>query len=310
MLIDLLKTIIRPSNTSRKIHSCHNHGTVTIITPPHTLYLSHLLLHTLATKGFQVHINIGEFLGDFNGSYFVVLCPQVFKRLPASFLAFQMEQAGSNWFDAHYISLLKNNSVTILDYSAQNIPYLIEQGIESDHIGLAQLTTIDRYRDLLIKRQLISPIAPDKEYEVLFYGGINERRFRHLSRLDQEFRLKVAVGIFGPPLYELIERSRIVVNIHILDQSPLESTRIFEALSLGTHVVSESAPDLADYVGIEKHVSFVPINSIDEMIKSITARLQRSDTTKDSNPLSPSEGFSKAIDRAIYQLGWRTQPNH
>lgn len=294
MLLNFLKKVVTPT-TSENL--------MTIITPPHTLYLAHLLWHTLVVRGFQVQINVGEFVGDFSKSRFIVLCPQVFGRLPASYIAFQMEQIGTHWFDSRYLSLLKNPGVVILDYSKRNIPYLIEQGIDPHRIKAAQLTVINGYNDFLVGQGLASPMAVDKEYDVLFYGGINERRFHFLSRLDREYRLKIAVGIFGSPLYGLIARSRVVVNIHIFDQSPLESTRLFETLSLGARLVSESAHDLLDYADLDKQVSIVPINDTEAIIQAVRANLQSIETHKMARPLLPDDNFANAVTWAISQLG-------
>lgn len=303
MLLKFLKSVVSPKRPENPIHPVSDQNLMTIITPPHTLYLAHLLWRTLTLREFQVQINVGEFMGDFSNSRFIVLCPQVFARLPASYIAFQMEQTDTHWFDSRYLSLLKNTGVVILDYSKRNIPYLIGQGIDPQRIRAAQLTVFNGYRDFLIGQGLASPMAADKEYDVLFYGGINERRFHFLSRLEREFRLKVAVGIFGSSLYELIARSRVVVNIHILDQSPLESTRLFEALSLGARLVSESAHDLSDYADLDKHVPFVPVNDTEAMVKAIRANLQPIGNPNMEHPLSPDDNFAQAVDWAMSQLG-------
>ena len=220
---------------------------VVIITPPHTVFLAHLIFKYFLDQGISASVNVGEYNGRFDGHYFVVVCPQVFKRLPDSFIAFQMEQAGTHWFGQQYIEILKNPGVRILEYSSQNLPFLTNCGVPLQHVRVAQPTVFPDYASFLRQQALLAQGTPEKEYDILFYGGINERRFQILAELMRHFRLKVAVGVFGPALYGLILRSRTIVNIHIAESSPLESTRIFESLSLGGYVVSEDSPDSGDF---------------------------------------------------------------
>ncbi|MFZ2267070.1 MAG: glycosyltransferase [Azonexus sp.] len=311
MLLKILKNIGNKGRLAEDAQApvaVNPNNKIRIITPPHTVYLAHLVFKCFSSLGFEVSINIGEYAAEDRESYFVVLCPQVFKRLPDSFIAFQMEQAGTHWFDPGYLSILKNPRVRVLEYSSRNLPFLIEQGVPEQHIRTAQLTTFHEYDAFLRQHNYIPAEKPTKDFDVLFYGGINERRFKALSKIDHRFRTKVAVGIFGPPLYELILRSRTVVNIHIHDTSPLESTRIFEALSLETPVVSESSPDIDDYIALDKGIKFSPAGNTDALLQAIDATLQgQSPESGHPDWQSPSLAygqFCQSLEWAAAELGW------
>lgn len=311
MLFNILKNI---GNKNRFAQDAQGAGTshfnkkIKIITPPHTVYLAHLVFKYFSSQGFGASINIGEYSAEDRESLFIVLCPQVFKRLPDSFIAFQMEQAGTHWFDPGYLAILKNPRVRVLEYSSRNLPFLIEQGVPEQHIRTAQLTQFPEYGAFLRQNNYIPADPPVKDFDVLFYGGINERRFKALSKIDNHFHTKVAVGIFGPPLYDLILRSRTVLNIHIHDASPLESTRIFEALSIDTPVVSESSPDLGDYIGLDTCVKFAPAGNTDALLQAIDATLQGENPLsghpdRQAHSLAYSQ-FCQSLEWAAAELGW------
>lgn len=275
---------------------------VLIITPPHTVFLAHLIFKCFFDQGILATVNIGEYNGKFDGRFFVVVCPQVFKRLPDSFIAFQMEQAGTHWFGQQYIEILKNPRIRILDYSSQNLPFLADHGIPLQHVRVAQPTIFPDYASFLRQQGFLAPHSPAKEYDILFYGGINERRFLILAELMRHFRLRVAVGVFGPELYELILRSRMIVNIHIAESSPLESTRIFESLSLGAKVVSEDSPDSGDFGRLTNAISLVRPGKVEALIEAIEGGLEG------TSPLSTAthniDAFSASVKWAANELCW------
>jgi len=64
---------------------------ITIITTKHTLFVAHLLYKELTEDGFAVEIEtaLPEKFGD---NLHIVICPQIFERMPEHYIAFQMEQ--------------------------------------------------------------------------------------------------------------------------------------------------------------------------------------------------------------------------
>ena len=310
MIVKMLKDLVRTRNSLEKPDSAvqFHPSVITILTPPHTLYLAHLLVKRLCHLEFMARIHVGEFKSDFQGSLFIVLCPQVFKRVPDSYIAFQMEQAGGYWFDEDYLDRLRNPEIRILDYSSRNVPYLIRAGIDPKQVGVAQLCPFWDYASFLRGQGYLSNALPEKEYDVLFYGGINERRFHLLSRINDNLRIKVAVGMFGAPLYDLILKSKTVINFHVNDFSILESTRIFESLSMNVKVVSELSEDIEDYSGLEKFVTFFEVNQSREIDEIIRHLLDEDEIPKveemKSYATATSAQFNDAVRWAMAELGW------
>lgn len=90
---------------------------------------------------------------------------------------------------------------------------------------------------------VIQPIE-ERSNDVLFFGGMNERRFQLLREVEAA-GCKVSVlpfGIFGAERDEEIRRAKAVFNCHYYDSARFEQARVFQCLSLGTPVVSERTP--------------------------------------------------------------------
>lgn len=71
-----------------------------ILTTKHTSFIAHLIAENLSKVGIQSKI-IFEIpkAGYATNQWYIVICPQIFERLPEHYLAFQMEQSvSSRWF--------------------------------------------------------------------------------------------------------------------------------------------------------------------------------------------------------------------
>ena len=82
--------------------------------------------------------------------------------------------------------------------------------------------------------------------------------------------------VFGEALYQALSKARIVVNIHYYENALLETTRVFECLSLGLHVVSEKSSDQEQHKNLTNIVDFVPVGDIDAMVVAVKQRLKLS----------------------------------
>lgn len=116
------------------------------------------------------------------------------------------------------------------------------------------------------------------EYDVIFYGDINnERRKKYISKLSKLFKVKVVNNLFGNALYKEIAKAKIVVNIHYYEDALLETTRLYECLSLNKVIVSEISSDIELHDEIRKCVDFVDVDDIDEMISRIKDWIENED---------------------------------
>ena len=76
-----------------------------------------------------------------------------------------------------------------------------------------------------------------KDIDILFVGSMLPRRENILQDLQQEFNITVCQA-FGEEMTKLVNRSKIILNIHAEDFLDTE-TRIYEVLGCGGFVISE-----------------------------------------------------------------------
>lgn len=272
---------------------------VTILTPNHTLFVAHLLYEKLMTNGFNVEIKTTE-PKKYNDNLHIVICPQIFNKMPSRYIAFQMEQSvNPRWFTPRYFETLKN-SVAIFDYSIQNIEYLQHNTFSYKQLFYLPLSPFENYEKFLIANgywdgRIAEPC------DVLFYGDPNnDRRKAYLKALQKRFSVKVVSEVFGNELYRELKSAKVVVNIHYYENALLETTRIYECLSLGLNVVSEESSDMKEHKILDCRVHFSRIGDIDDMVESIQEILSES-IEKNIKEELPDQ-FSYYFNRALLSL--------
>ena len=98
---------------------------------------------------------------------------------------------------------------------------------------------------------------PVKDIDILWYGSTTPRRDRILASLHQAGLEVTSTGATGESLNEQINRSRLVLNIH-LGASLNAETRIAEVLGAGTCLLTEPLhPEITKYLGIEPGVHYL-----------------------------------------------------
>ena len=132
---------------------------------------------------------------------------------------------GCRSFTLGYEEVLRNNIV--LDYSAKNVSYLSSLGIEAFHLPYGYHPYLNR------------PGHVHKDIDVLLVGSINPRRVEIVERLRKHFNIVWVQGVYGAALDTLIARSKVHLNIHYIEDHPLEVVRLNYLLANGCNVVSE-----------------------------------------------------------------------
>lgn len=266
-------TKFRNSNnlTTKKVE-VKNH--ISLLTVKHTLFVAHLLERTLKNLGFNCDIIIDE-KSKYNDNLHIVICPQIFDKLPSNYIAYQLEQSvSSRWFSEKYFNVLRN-AYAILDYSIKNIEFLQKNDVSYKQLFLLPIGIYKNYKNYLLNSGKWDGNVID-DSDVIFYGDINnERRKKYLNELSKHFKVKIVSEKFGNDLYKELLSSKIVVNIHYYENSLLETTRIYECLSLGLNVVSEKSSDMDQHQNLDKFVNFVEIGDIEQMIKVIYEKLKQ-----------------------------------
>ena len=230
-----------------------------ILATPHTLYVAHALQAALARAGLSASLvqEAKEAGSGWPLALYFVVCPQMFDRLPPGEkrMAFQMEQTvSSRWFTPEYLATLEN-SLAALDYAQANIANLADYGIVYPHVFLVPIGGIAAY-----PQWLGGAAQADESCDVLFYGDANApRRRRLLDAVARRFKLRIVGNAFGPDMRRALAGAKAVINLHYYEGALLETTRIYECLSLGVPVVSKRAADQAEHALLEDAVRFAPV---------------------------------------------------
>ena len=239
-------------------------GPVVVLTTRHCEYIAREIRDALARVGIDSEIIFERPASGYADVPHFVICPQMFPELPGFYVAFQMEQSvSSRWFNADYMRMLES-SFAIFDYSTTNITFLKDSGLSLRQIYYVPVGPLPG----ILPESQQSDYTD--EYDVVFYGDANnERRQKYLQELSKRYRVKVVSEVFGEDLYRILSRAKLVVNIHYYAGALLETTRIWECLSLGKLVVSERSSDMDEHGELEGIVDFVEIDDIQALIDRV-----------------------------------------
>ena len=272
-----------------------------IMSTPHTLFIAQLIADRLREHGWKVDI-VTDPLEDFFHNWYVVICPQMFKKIPPGEkrIVFQMEQSvSSRWINKNYIKILEN-SLAMFEYSLCNIEFFAQKGIAYPHVHYLPIGASANYGKPLL--------FGEKKFDVLFYGDFksSSRRRKMLKALTQQFNVRVVSEVFGHDMLSVIRQARVVVNLHYYENALLEMPRIQECLSLGIPVISEASQDQDDYPELAGAVRFFEAGSIPAMLDMVKASLidpVSPETIKLSVSLS-AERFAFMFDRFLVSMGF------
>ena len=232
-----------------------------ILTTYHCLYVAELIKDNLAKLGKKSEIIFGRPAEGYKKSVHFVICPQMFKSLPELYVSFQMEQSvSSRWFDDAYFTKLEK-SFAIFDYSVANIKYLLDNEFYYQKIYFMPLS---------FRKNACLELSDQYEYDILFYGDVNcERRQNALKTLQKKYQVRIINDLFGAALRDELKKARVVVNVHYYEGALLETTRLYECLSLNKLVVSEKSVDMQNHANLENIVDFVEIGDFEGMLKRV-----------------------------------------
>ena len=119
-----------------------------------------------------------------------------------------------------------------LDYSAENVPILSAWGAgEVSVVPLGYVPELER-----LERR------PPK-YDCLFYGGLNPRRHKLLHEIQElGVNLQFLNGVYGEDRDAFIERSKMVLNLHLYDSEIFEIVRVNYLMHNSVCVLTELNP--------------------------------------------------------------------
>jgi len=161
-------------------------GEAVILTTQHCLFVAELIARQLSRIGVRSQIVFEKPTQGFVQAPHFVICPQMFAELPELYVAFQMEQTvSSRWLTERYMSMLEH-SFAVFEYSQLNLGYFTSNGLSYRQMYFMPIGYLNDYPANRPMR------APEKEYDVLFYGdATNERRKAFIAQIEQKYRVKV-----------------------------------------------------------------------------------------------------------------------
>lgn len=155
---------------------------------------------------------------------------------PKESIIINMEQLYSNsmWLTDQYIDILKK--YPIWDYNQSNIKWLKSNfGIEAKQMTLGYCS------------RLSIPKTLPEEIDVLFYGGLNQRRLWLRDRLTHLRSVFRGNDLWGDEKKELISRAKIVLNLHYYPVALFEYPRVIHLLNVGKFVITEKSSNDPEY---------------------------------------------------------------
>ncbi len=251
----------------RRMKYCTRVG---IIVTEHTLYIANIINDCLAKCGLKGEIHINS-VDSYEDIPYIIICPQFLKEFPRLYTVVQMEQTVSTrWMTPEYLNILRN-AYAVFDYSMVNINYFSKDPSIASKLY---------YLPIDVSRKPIAEVYNgEKEYDVLFYGSpYIERREKMLNRLKEKYNVKIICDKFGPDLYAEMQKAKVVINIHYYANALLETTRIYETLSVGSSiVVSERSSDPEEEKRLEGIIDFVDVDDIEALCDRVGYWLSHDD---------------------------------
>ncbi|MEG0922377.1 MAG: class I SAM-dependent methyltransferase [Comamonas sp.] len=286
-----------------------------IMATAHTQFVAHGLARALRKAGFRVSLFQEAPAEGFVLDMYIVVCPQMFKRLPSGErrIVFQMEQSVSTrWFTDGYLSILEN-SLSAWDYAPANLAFLESKGICYPHTFLVPIGGVTNYSQELQACAEPALLAAEPVSEVLFYGDVNApRRQEMLQELQRHFSVRIEGNLFGDALRQAVRQAHVVVNIHYYEGALLETTRIYECLSLGVPVVTESSVDIDAHTQLvnSQAVRVTPVGDAQAMVAAVAQLLQqlaaapaKVQQAVNTEVQRSEDQFEFMVYRALYALG-------
>lgn len=179
----------------------------------------------------------------------------IWDNIPANSKIVNLEQLydGCVFLNAKYLNFL--NIYEVWDYSSKNIEFLNNKNIfnvKKINIGYSKSLEYNIFKD-------------EQDIDVLFLGTPNQRRTDiHNLIVNQTVNENIIFkhNVWGEEKENLIQRSKIILNIHFYDSKILETIRISHLLSNKKCVISEKSGINEENIEWEKGLILCEYNEI------------------------------------------------
>ena len=185
--------------------------------------LAELIQHGFLRAGFECSTSINRFAPNRLNIVFGVMhvTPEMERLIPKDTLFFNTEQLitlSEEFNHQSYMNIrfLAQKGYGFIDYSAHNARVLESWGApEIILMPLGYVPELDRL-------QKAKPV-----YDLLFYGGRNQRRIEVLNQIrNAGVNFHYLNGVYGPDRDNFIEQSKVVLNLHLYPSEIFELVRV------------------------------------------------------------------------------------
>lgn len=190
------------------------------------MFAARNMVATLNKLGHQAAIFDKPIPGD--ESMYIIYQANHVAAMPKNYILQQTEIAGSHWFrpESGYLAKIKK-AAAVWDYSMDNI----------QAYGRLNKNVMLMPPGIFLQQE-----TEQRDIPFLFYGWIegSERRARIVRTLKEALpNLVIVTDKLGEDMWSILRRTKVVLNVHYHENSPLESYRIGEAYSFGCAVLTE-----------------------------------------------------------------------
>ena len=120
-------------------------------------------------------------------------------------------------------------------------------------------------------KDYFSNIKEEEFYDVGFYGECDiERRIVFINAIKENYKVNLIYNCYKENLIHELKKCKIIINIHYYENAILETTRIYESLSLNKLLISESSVDIENHKNLNDIVDFIPIGDVEAMLNKIS----------------------------------------
>lgn len=150
---------------------------------------------------------------------------------PGKVITVQLEQWGTYWFTEEYLERLRSVH-SVWEFSKSVVSHLQKRAIDAFYVPLGRISN----------ERLVLPESVPEDIDILFYGCINSRRQLLINALQAVgINVRAESSVFGTQKHDLIQRSKLILNIHYYEHSATEQLRIIPCLKQGKLVISETS---------------------------------------------------------------------
>jgi hypothetical protein len=162
-----------------------------------------------------------------------MLSKDLIPEIPTDTIIINTEQVYAEATDWNQNTFEWVNKFQVWDYSEKNISNLNTLGItQVKHLKIGYQKELNRIKKI-----------NSRDIDVLFYGSVNDRRAKILNALRESgLNIQNVFGIYGAEKDALIQRSKVVLNLHYYDSQIFEIIRVFYLLTNSIAVVGEVNP--------------------------------------------------------------------